>query len=150
MSHDPEAAYRECAAHWEQCFTCAQAGGEDADPEQLCPRGRRLTLEWERAELADFTRQRERALLAWLGGGDAVARTSPQQRDLIRRMQRQHPDVWARVRAACQLGSVDLDVHAATIVENVERLRGSTVGTMIRRRPLDHDALSDALLERIA
>lgn len=46
----PEATYRRAVAHWKQCPTCNDAGGEEADKNELCPAGRLLMEQWERAE----------------------------------------------------------------------------------------------------
>jgi len=50
VSGDPELAYRKAAAHWMCCPQCAEAGGEWASDEELCPTGRLLAQQWERAE----------------------------------------------------------------------------------------------------
>lgn len=38
---------------------------------------------------------------------------------LAKKIQREHPELFKRVRAACQYGSIDLDVHAAKVCATV-------------------------------
>lgn len=45
-----ESAYRRASAHWSRCFRCRRAGGEQADPRDLCPVGRQLRRLWDAAE----------------------------------------------------------------------------------------------------
>ena len=46
----PESCYRRAAMHWRACPICVKAGGEEAEKHALCPIGRLLAEQWERAE----------------------------------------------------------------------------------------------------
>ena len=39
----------QAAAHWDRCPKCLAAGGEDADPEDLCQMGQHLRSMWRYA-----------------------------------------------------------------------------------------------------
>lgn len=51
MNH-AEVAYRTFLAHADRCIPCRNAGGELAEDANLCPTGRTLMRNWERAEVA--------------------------------------------------------------------------------------------------
>ncbi len=57
---DPEKAYEKCRRHWAICPTCKHAGGEAADPKDLCVIGRELTKQWENAERRYAQREADR------------------------------------------------------------------------------------------
>ena len=46
----PQESYRRATDHWAECPICASAGGEQADPEDLCVTGQQLLRNREDAE----------------------------------------------------------------------------------------------------
>ena len=46
----PQESYQRAAEHWAECSVCTGAGGEQADPCDLCVTGRSLLFTCEQAD----------------------------------------------------------------------------------------------------